>query len=94
LEVEVAGLTGVNPESPQRNVMGVDERGYNEPGLSAVIVVQLPNEFLSLLGKTNVAALLAGRHRRATVERGFSMGFGADPTGKSIAVEPVRRLVE
>ena len=94
MEVEIAGLTGVNPESPQRNVMGVDERGYDKPGLGAVIVVQLPNEFLSLLGETEGRPCCPGGTDEPLLSGAFPWGSGPIPTGKSIAVEPVRRLVE
>src|SRR5215510_2834321 len=73
--------------------MGVDERGDDQPGLGSIIVVELLDEALRLLGEPRIATLgVLGR--RATVERRLAVWLGADPAREAEAVETVGREVE
>ena len=62
VEREVRRLAGVRPQPVQRDVVGVHERGDDEPGLGVAPVVELLEEALGLLGEADVPPLLAGRH--------------------------------
>ena len=57
-------------------------------------MVELLDQALGLLGEAHIAALLALRHGRSTVEGRLPMRLRSDPAGEAVGVEPVGRQVE